>query len=100
MVGAAEASRSGSITVPAILRICGSASYSVYLFQFVFIGVLWKILMTAGWATGMPKAAIFLMLAIAGGVGGGIAMSRSVEYPLIRLSRREAFKPLHPATLQ
>jgi exopolysaccharide production protein ExoZ len=87
VLGAAEAGRQSSITVPMVLQTLGSASYSIYLFQFVFIGVLWKLWLATGLDEKMPHMASFPLLAVAG-VVGGIATSRLVEYPLMRLVRR------------
>ena len=87
VLGAAEAGRQSAITVPRVLQTLGTASYSVYLFQFVFIGLLWKLWLATGLDGQMPHTASFSLLAVAG-VAGGIAMSRLVEYPLMRLVRR------------
>jgi exopolysaccharide production protein ExoZ len=87
VLGAAEAGRRRLIAIPMGLRTLGTASYSIYLFQFVFIGALWKLWLATGLAENLPHAASFPVLAIAG-VLGGIAMSRLVEYPLMGLVRR------------
>ena len=86
VLGAAEASRQSLITVPKALEALGTASYSIYLFQFVFIGVLWKLWLLSGLGEAMPPAASFPLLAAAG-VAGGFTMSRLVEYPLMQLVR-------------
>ncbi len=69
------------------LGALGAASYAVYLFQFCFIGVAWQALLRLG--ADRPGLALvdFLVLALCA-VGGGIAMSRLVEYPLMRGIRR------------
>lgn len=86
IAGAAEASRESHVRVPFILRTLGSASYSLYLFQFVFIGIEWKIwqFLKLG-ATLSPSVgcALFSVLTL----GGGIGMSRLVEYPLMNRLR-------------
>jgi len=87
VLGAAEAGRRNLITVPMVLQTLGRASYSIYLFQFVFIGLLWKLWLTAGLDGKMPHTASLPLLAIAG-VAGGIVMSQMVEYPLMKLVRR------------
>jgi peptidoglycan/LPS O-acetylase OafA/YrhL len=84
--GAAAADRETSINVPRFLRVLGSASYSIYLFQFIFIGMLWKLWLASGLDSLAPHIASFPLLAV-GGVAGGILVSRLVEYPLIRLVR-------------
>jgi len=86
VLGAAEASRQNLITVPKALQVLGAASYSIYLFQFVFIGVLWKLWLFSGLGEEIPPAASFPLLASAG-VAGGITMYRLVEYPLMQLVR-------------
>ncbi len=86
VLGAAAADRESPLNVPSSLRMLGAASYSIYLFQFIFIGVLWKLWLAAGLDRLTPHTASFPLLAI-GGVVGGILASRLIEYPLIRLVR-------------
>lgn len=86
VLGAAEAGRQSLVTVPRILQALGSASYSIYLFQFVFIGVAWKLWLATGLDRSMPHGASFPLL-VAAGVVGGIAVSRLVEYPLMKMVR-------------
>ena len=84
--GAAEASREGRVRVPIILQTLGSASYSLYLFQFVFIGIEWKIwqfLKLGAILSPLTGCALFSVMTL----GGGIAMSRLVEYPLMNRLR-------------
>ncbi|MBO0709729.1 MAG: acyltransferase [Acetobacteraceae bacterium] len=94
VVGVARAGQTGQLPVPSPLRILGSASYSVYLFQFVFIGLVWKLWLSAGLGRLQPHALVFLPLAAAG-IVGGVLMSRYVEHPLIRMvrGRRRAIRP-------
>lgn len=86
VIGTAEASRQGLLAVPGFLRGLGAASYSIYLFQFVFIGIAWKLSLATGLDRLLPPAVIFVLLA-ASGVAGGVLISRTVEYPLIQLAR-------------
>jgi len=86
ILGAAEIGRQGRSAIPRPLRVLGAASYSIYLFQFVFIGLLWKAWRVLGFDGRVPDAVCFVVLA-AGGIGGGIVMSKAVEYPLMRLVR-------------
>ena len=86
ILGAAEAGRARKLAIPAPLRVLGFASYSIYLFQFVFIGICWQVWLRTGLDRWVPHVASFPLLAIAG-VGGGILMSRWVEHPLICLVR-------------
>ena len=83
----ALAGRTDALPIPSWLRILGSASYSIYLFQFVFIGIAWKLWLAAGLDREVPHGLAFVPLAVAG-IGGGILMSRCVEHPLIRMVRR------------
>lgn len=87
VLGVAAAGRKGLIAIPSWLETLGTASYSIYLFQFVFIGLLWKAWLAAGLDGKLPHVAIFPVLAVAG-VAGGMAMSRLIEYPVMRLVRR------------
>jgi len=86
LLGIVEAERQHLLVVPRALRILGSASYSVYLFQFIFIGIVWKAWLMFGLDRQLPYAAAFIVLAF-GGVAGGILTSRWVEYPLMRWIR-------------
>ena len=86
ILGLVESERQGLLAVPRALKALGSASYSIYLFQFVFIGLTWRAWLAAGLDHRLPHGAAFPVLAGAG-VAGGIVMSRLVEYPLMRLIR-------------
>ncbi len=86
VLGVAAADRAGDLTVPGWLRRIGGASYSIYLFQFVFIGVAWQAWRAAGLDRHAPAFACFLALSTAG-VAGGLATARLVEQPLLRLIR-------------
>lgn len=69
-----------------LLGLFGSASYSLYIFQFVFIGTAWQALIHTGLAARLPPLAQFAVLATAAIVGGVLA-ARYVERPLIRACR-------------
>jgi exopolysaccharide production protein ExoZ len=86
VLGVALAGRTDALRIPSWLRILGSASYSIYLFQFVFIGIAWKLWLAVGLDKAVPYGLAFVPLAAAG-IGGGILMSRWVEHPLIRMVR-------------
>ncbi len=92
ILGVAEAERCGRLTIPAGLRLLGGASYSIYLFQFVFIGVAWNLWLAAGLDGRTPAWASYPLLVCAG-LAGGMAMARLVERPLLRLVRSERPKP-------
>ncbi len=83
VLGAAAADRARLLPLPFALRTLGAASYSIYLFQFIFIGIAWHLLSAAD----VPTGIMFCVLA-ACGVGGGILMSRLIEYPLMRRLRK------------
>ncbi len=87
VLGIAEADRRGRLRVPAALSALGGASYSIYLFQFVFIGSVWQILRATRLDRTMPAGVMFIVLSLAA-IGGGVAMSGMVERPLLRLLRR------------
>jgi peptidoglycan/LPS O-acetylase OafA/YrhL len=91
LLGLAELSRQGRFTVPASLRELGAASYSIYLFHFVFIGIVWQLWLALGLDRFTPHAAAFLPL-VAAAVLGGILVSRTIEYPLMRMLRRGIVK--------
>jgi len=86
VLGIAEIGQRGELVVAPLLRTLGAASYSIYLFQFVFIGVTWKLWLALELDRLTPHAASYPLLA-ASGIIGGIFMSRWVEFPLIRLTR-------------
>jgi exopolysaccharide production protein ExoZ len=87
VLGIAAAERANSITIPKMLKALGSASYSIYLFQFVFIAVAWKLWLAVGLDRSQPHIASFPILVAAALIGGGVT-SRCIEYPLIDLIRR------------
>ncbi|HEV2672898.1 MAG TPA: acyltransferase [Aliidongia sp.] len=87
IVGAtAQMDRQSTMRVPDMLQILGAASYSTYLFQFIFIGILWKALLAAGY--GQSASVLCFCILFGGGVGGGIVMRRLVEAPVTLLIRR------------
>ncbi len=82
ILGAALRSARANTKATPLLTALGSASYSIYLFQFVFIGIAWQ-----AWTHIVPKGlapdwAAFVVLGIAGIVGGCV-VSRTCEYPLL-----------------
>jgi len=89
VLGAAAAGR--QMKIAPWLRVLGAASYSIYLFQFIFIGILWHAWLAAGLDRVMPHTASFPLLAV-GAVAGGILTSQWIEHPLIRLMRTFSFR--------
>jgi len=83
VAGLASLDQVERVAYPRLLRVLGSASYSLYLWQFVFIGAVWQALLRTGLADAVPNMPLFAMLAGAALVGGVVA-SRAVEMPLLR----------------
>lgn len=86
VLGAAAIGRGQTTTPHWLLRALGSASYSIYLFQFIFIGILWQLCLLTGLTRLVPPLALFPLIA-AGPVIGGVLVSQWIEHPLIRLTR-------------
>lgn len=86
VLGLVETERQSFLRVPSVLRKLGSASYSIYLFQFIFIGTIWQALLVTGLYQRIPLAAEFFVLVLPA-IIGGIVVSRYIEYPLMRLLR-------------
>jgi exopolysaccharide production protein ExoZ len=86
VAGIAEADRQSLLSVPPILRMLGSASYSIYLFQFILIGVTWQAFLAVKFDQSLPVIAQFLILVLAVLIGGAI-ISAWVEYPLMSFLR-------------
>lgn len=64
----------------------GTASYSLYLFQFVFIGLAWRSLQVTGLQERLHPVPAFVLLAAAA-TAGGLAVNRLVEQPILRRVR-------------
>ncbi|HEX7873282.1 MAG TPA: acyltransferase [Sphingobium sp.] len=91
--------RPGGLSLPRWLAGLGGASYSIYLFQFLFMGLAVKLWERAGlngpeWAMGL-----FAVMIVAG-LAGGLAMTRLVERPLLRLMRGRPHKNVVPPVLE
>ena len=76
-----------SFRLPKFLVVIGSASYSIYLFHLVCIGVAYKLLEVSGVRTLISINLQYVILVLAG-VGGGVVLSRVIEFPLINLVRK------------
>jgi peptidoglycan/LPS O-acetylase OafA/YrhL len=92
VAGLATAEEAHKLQIPRWLRSLGQASYSIYLFQFVFIGLVWQGFLTSGLDRAPPHFVLFGVLVISA-LSGGIAMSRWVEQPLLRLTRHGSRAP-------
>ncbi len=86
VLGLAAAERQEGLRLPRLLRVLGDASYSIYLFQFVFIGAAWQLWRAAGVPGGADDVPLFLVLTVAA-LLGGVAASHLVERPLLRALR-------------
>lgn len=86
ILGLATLPRGSANAVPGILRSLGTASYSLYIFQFVFIGTAWQFLLKSGAARISSPFEQFLFLSSAA-IIGGVITAKVVEQPLIRLCR-------------
>jgi exopolysaccharide production protein ExoZ len=86
VLAGAELSRQRAINVPKAILSLGTASYSIYLFQFVFIGIAWQLWRLSRLDGITPHWASFPLL-VGAGVFGGVAASRFIEYPLMRVVR-------------
>jgi peptidoglycan/LPS O-acetylase OafA/YrhL len=87
VLGLAQLDRQGRVRVPYILQKLGSASYSIYLYQFLFIGLFWQALVAVKADQILPIPILFIGVSLAG-IVGGMVMSALVEQPIQRLSRR------------
>lgn len=73
------------VSARAVLAL-GRASYSIYLFHLIGIGVAYKLWVLTGLVDFFPILVVYLSLCVAG-VCLGLCMSRWVEYPLMRAVR-------------
>jgi peptidoglycan/LPS O-acetylase OafA/YrhL len=88
LAGLAGCERSGALAIPAWLRTLGGASYSIYLFQFVFIGAVWQAVHLSGLS--FRGSSVAFALGLAGiAIAGGVVVSRLVERPLLNAMRRK-----------
>ncbi len=86
ILGAVALDIQGKLNPPRLLLILGKASYSIYLFQFVFIGAVWKILLALGLDQSMPAWFSFAVL-VAATLTGGVLAAAYIERPMLRLIR-------------
>lgn len=89
VLGVAASNLAGALPVPPWLRRMGDASYSIYLFQFVFIGLVWQALLRAGLNHALSYGGLFTILAAAA-LAGGLLMAHLVESPLLQATQRKA----------
>lgn len=86
IMGIVGLSRLGRLSVPQFLRVLGAASYSLYLFQFIFIGTAWQVLLKSHLSYIFPPIIQFAILVLAA-IIGGVVVSKTVEQPLIHAFR-------------
>lgn len=79
-------SKKNHLNIPVFLRLIGSASYSIYLFQFIFIGTVWQFILKTNLNLFIPVSIQFVIL-VSAAVVGGIITSKMIEHPLIRMLR-------------
>jgi peptidoglycan/LPS O-acetylase OafA/YrhL len=72
--------------VPVVLRTLGAASYSIYLFQFIIIGIAWQLWLASRLGKTVPATIGIILFSVAT-ILAGVAISRLVEYPLLALFR-------------
>ncbi len=86
VTGVAEANRRSQLAIPYIFGKLGAASYSIYLFQLLFIDVSWQILLAMGFDQRLPVTIQFCAVVLVA-VTGAMLVSAWVEYPLMRFVR-------------
>jgi peptidoglycan/LPS O-acetylase OafA/YrhL len=91
VVGLAGVPRVRGVFAVMLVRL-GGASYSVYLFHLMAIGVAYKVMDVAGLLRLLPVWLSYgLVCAIA--IAAGLAISRWIEFPLLRAVRSSARRP-------
>ncbi len=86
VLGGVSGDRTGTFAVPQSLQRIGGATYTIYLFHLMIIGVVWQAILKAGLAT--PGLVLILFAAMAAAIViVGVLISEWVEQPLIRQAR-------------
>ena len=97
IAGLAAIEQAERIHVPRWLQSVGEASYSIYLFQFVFIGGAWYAWQLLELDDPATRLVCFVVLVTAS-FAGGLLACRCIERPLLSLMRgREAGRGLRRA---
>ena len=81
VLGLAEAGRRSQVIVPPQLIVLGNASYSIYLFQLVFIGIVSQLMLVSGLHRWMPELFTFPLM-VATAMAGGISADQLAELEL------------------
>jgi len=87
LIAGLAAWESGPRRVPKLLVALGEASYSLYLFHLLGIGVLWQIWLRSGIETATRVVFCYAFL-LGGAIGCGLAVHHLIEAPLLRYLRR------------
>ena len=87
VVGITAAESRKPFVIPKFLIAVGNASYSIYLFHLVCIGIAYKLIDLTGLRPVIPVNIQYVIL-VGAGVGGGMVLSRIIEFPLINMVRR------------
>ena len=87
LLGLVESECRQRLKVGGLILILGRASYSIYLLQFIIIGVIWKVLVAVRLNISLTPEINYLIL-VAAGAGGGVLASVFIERPLMVAARR------------
>jgi peptidoglycan/LPS O-acetylase OafA/YrhL len=87
ILGLVEMERQGQLGIWTAVLWLGRSSYSIYLFHLTFIGITYKLWSAVGMAELAPVWVSYGVIVLAG-IGGSAAISRLVEYPLMRWVRQ------------
>jgi exopolysaccharide production protein ExoZ len=90
ILGACSYERSFGINAPRWLAVIGDASYLIYLVHLPLLSIFTKLLFTSGLAQRLPEwTSMLLLFSVA--IAGGIAVSKTVEMPLVALLGKALF---------
>ncbi len=87
LVGLVELERQNRLRVPRFMVVIGDATYAIYLFHLLIMGVIWQVLLRSGIKQLVPPDMQVLVLII-GCVIGGCLASRVIEKPVNAAFRR------------
>ena len=87
LLGIVEVERMGSLKANGFSIILGKSSYSIYITQFIFIGIIWNFIVITDLKSRIsPEITYLLIVAIA--ICFSIITSMLIERPLMKLMRR------------